>query len=47
MDKNETVLWLLFSNPHGRMENVEFQDGACYGDISEDISVKLTLVPAG
>ena len=42
MDKNETVLWLLFSNPHGQMENVEFQDGACYGDISEDISVKLT-----
>lgn len=43
MDKNEAVLWLLFTNPHRQMENVEFQDGACYGVISKDISVKLTL----
>ena len=43
MDKNEAVLGLLFGNTQGQMENVEFQDGACYGDISEDIRVKITL----
>ena len=43
MDKNEAVLWLLFGNTQGQIENIEFQDGACYGDISKDISVKPTL----
>lgn len=41
----ETELWLLFAN-HDEIQNLRFRTGACYGDISEDVRVKIHFLPA-
>jgi len=42
----ETELWLLFAN-HDKIQNLRFRNGACYGDVTEDIKVKIHFLPMG